>query len=92
MVYGGGRGRLRLGAELQAYVRRLRPSPRLSFYFGGLDPVSAATDLPPVFAGDPSVMIVPRTTHETLAATWEVRDDIFAKLDRDGGAAHAARR
>ena len=44
-VYGGGsaRGRLRFGAQLQAYVRRLRPSPRLSFYFGGIDPVSAAT-------------------------------------------------
>jgi len=81
MVYGGARGRLRLGAQLQTYVQRLRPSPRLSFYFGGIDAVSAVTDLPPAFAGDPSVMIVPRTAHEFIAADWGVRDDIFAKID-----------
>lgn len=83
VVYGGGsaRGRLRLGAELQAHVRRLRPSPRVSFYFGGIDPVSAASDLPASFAGDRSVMIVPRTAHENLAATPEVMRDILAKLE-----------
>jgi hypothetical protein len=83
MVYGGARGRTRFGADLQAYVQRLRPSPRLSFYFGGIDPVSAATDLPPAFAGDRSVMILPRTAHEFVAADWAIRDDIVSKIDRD---------
>lgn len=81
MVYGGARGRLRLGADLQTYVRRLQPTPRISFYFGGIDPVSAVTDLPPSFAGDRSVMIVPRTAHETIAADQEVTRDILAKMD-----------
>lgn len=89
MVYGGARGRLRFGADVQAYVRRLRPSPFLSFYFGGIDPVSAASDLPPAFAGDRSVMIVPRTPHEFVASNWAVRDDIFSKIDRDAAPAAA---
>lgn len=89
MVYGGARGRTRFGADLQAYGQRLRPSPRLSFYFGGIDPVSAASDLPPAFAGDRSVMILPRRAHELVAADWAVRDDIFSKIDRDTAPASA---
>jgi hypothetical protein len=92
MVYGGAQGRARLGAELQAYVQRLRPSPRLSFYFGGIDPVSAVTDLPPAFAGDPSVIIVPRTAHEFVAADRRVRDDILSKIDHASSEAPAVRR
>lgn len=64
MVYGGVSGRRRFGADLQAYVQRLRPSPRLSFYFGALDSASAVTDLPAAFAGSQSVMVVPRARHE----------------------------
>lgn len=78
---GGAAARLRLGAELEAYVRRLRPSPRLSFYFGGIDPASAVTDLPSPFVSDRSVMILPRTAHEDVPGNPAVTRDILAKMD-----------
>lgn len=80
-VYGGGsaEGRARFAADLEAAVARLRPSAHLSFYFGDSDPVSAAADLPPAFAGHASVRVAPGT-HETAAAGWEVETDIRAKL------------
>jgi hypothetical protein len=56
---------------------RLRPSPRLSFYFGDADPVSAADDLPAAFAGHPSVKIV-RANHETMGGG--VDREIVARL------------
>jgi pimeloyl-ACP methyl ester carboxylesterase len=77
MVYGGAAGRRRLGVDLQAYVKRLRPSSRLSFYFGELDPISAVTDLPASFAGHPSVLIRPGMSHATDPA---VDRDIDSKL------------
>lgn len=78
-VYGGPAGRRRFAADLQAYVRRLRPSPRISFYFGDRDPVSAAADLPPAFAGHPSVTVV-RGRHANLGDHTEVRRDMLAEL------------
>jgi hypothetical protein len=78
-VYGGADGRRRFAADLQAYVRRLRPSPRLSFYFGDRDPVSAAADLPPAFAGHPSVLVV-RGHHANLSDNTEVRRDMLSEL------------
>ena len=81
-VYGGVQGRRRFAADLQAHVRRLRPSPRLSFYFGGRDPVSAVTDLPPAFAGHPSV-IVTRTAHGDMSRDRDVRRDMLSELGID---------
>lgn len=74
-------GRERFAAGLKSWTARLRPSPRLSFYFGDFDPVSAADDLPAVFAGHPSVMIV-RASHETTAGSGAVKRDIVAKLGK----------
>jgi pimeloyl-ACP methyl ester carboxylesterase len=74
-------GRERFAAALESWTARLRPSPRLSFYFGDFDPVSAADDLPAVFAGHPSVMIV-RASHETTAGSGVVERDIVAKLGK----------
>lgn len=79
MVYGGASGRARFAADLRTFTARLRPSRKLSFYFGSLDPVSAPSDLPPAFAGHPSIVVV-RATHETASAFPEVERDIFAKL------------
>jgi pimeloyl-ACP methyl ester carboxylesterase len=81
-VYGGAQGRRRFAADLQAHVRRLRPSPRLSFYFGSRDPVSAVTDLPPAFAGHPSV-IVTRTAHGDMSRDRAVRRDMLTALGID---------
>lgn len=81
-VYGGADGRRRFAADLQAHVQRLRPSPRLSFYFGNRDPVSAATDLPPAFAGHPSVIVV-RGNHANLGDDTEVRRDMLSELGID---------
>lgn len=69
----------RFAADLRSWTARLRPSPRLSLYFGDLDPVSGADDLPAAFAGDPSVMIV-GARHEMTANSPEVERDIVAKL------------
>lgn len=79
MVYGGARGRARFAADLGASTARLRPSPRLSFYFGTLDPVSAASDLPPEFAGHRSVVLV-RATHEMVHGMPAAEQDLFAKM------------
>lgn len=69
----------RFAADLRAWTARLRPSSRLSLYFGDLDPVSGTDDLPAAFAGDPSVTIV-RARHEMTANSPEVERDIVAKL------------
>ncbi|HEX8263507.1 MAG TPA: hypothetical protein VF547_11590 [Allosphingosinicella sp.] len=74
-------GRERFAAALKRWTARLRPSPRLSFYFGDFDPVSAADDLPAVFAGHPSVKVV-GGSHETTAGSGKVQRDIVAKLQR----------
>lgn len=79
MVYGGAVGRERFAMDLRASTARLRPSPQLSLYFGSLDPVSTPSDLPPAFAGHPSIIVV-RATHETASVFPEVERDIFAKL------------
>jgi hypothetical protein len=78
-VYGGARGRTRFAADLRASVNRLRPSSKLSIYFGSRDPVSAPSDLPPAFAGHPSVMIV-NGSHEMTARNSAVENDIFSKM------------
>ena len=79
LVYGGPEGRARFAADLEDYVRRLRPSSRLSFYFGIHDPVSAAGDLPPSFEGHASVTIV-RANHESVGAASSVWQDIIEKM------------
>jgi hypothetical protein len=81
-VYGGASGRARFSADVQAYARRLSPTPRLSFYFGSRDPVSAVTDLPPAFAGHPSVLIA-RGSHGEVGGASAVVGDILSKLGID---------
>ncbi|HEY0011587.1 MAG TPA: hypothetical protein VGB79_01895 [Allosphingosinicella sp.] len=78
-VYGGASGRRQFSADLQAYARRLSPSPRLSFYFGTRDPISSITDLPPAFAGHASVRIE-RASHADVGSVTNVLRDIFSKL------------
>lgn len=82
-VFGNGSaaGRARFAADLAAATAALRPSSRLSLYFGSNDPVSAASDLPAAFAGHPSVMVV-NSGHEFLAGNSMVLADIAAKLGR----------
>jgi hypothetical protein len=63
-VYGGAAGRAAFDRSLRAYVGRLTPSSRLSFYFGGIDPVSGPEDLPAAFRGSASVVVLPRIGHE----------------------------
>ena len=75
-VYGG---RERFATALMSWTARLRPSRCLSFYFGSLDPVSAADDLPAMFAGHPSVKVV-EAGHELASSMPEVERDIIAKL------------
>jgi pimeloyl-ACP methyl ester carboxylesterase len=82
-VYGGARGRTRFGRDLRAYVGRLAPSSRMSFYFGSLDPVSAVSDLPPAFTGHASVM-TGRAQHAFVAVMPEVWPDILAKMAPPG--------
>jgi hypothetical protein len=81
-VYGGARGRKRFDAELRALVRRLQPSPRLSFYFGSKDPVSGVADLPKEFEGHRSVKIVDRA-HHLVGGAIEVWRDILCKTAVD---------
>ena len=77
-VYGGARSRFH--SDLRRYVTRLRPSPKLSFYFGTLDPVSSPDDLPSPFRGHPSLMIL-RGQHAYVGAARAVWRDIFDKMN-----------
>jgi pimeloyl-ACP methyl ester carboxylesterase len=78
-VYGGPEGRAQFGTDLQSMVRRLRPSPKISFYFGSFDPVSSVKDLPAEFGGSPSVTAV-RARHEAVGGLETVWEDILAKM------------
>lgn len=80
-VFGNGStaGRAHFAADLAAATAGLRPSPRLSFYFGNEDPSSMASDLPAAFAGHPSVMVV-KSVHEYVSSNSKVEADIAAKL------------
>ncbi len=78
-IYGGDAGRARFVADLRAEVSQLRPSSRLSFYFGTKDGASQPGDLPAQFHGRPEVMIV-QSTHGMLANLEEVERDIAMKM------------
>jgi acetyl esterase/lipase len=79
LVYGDAKGRERFSKSLKASTSKLRPSSRLSFYFGSKDLVSSVNDLPVPFAGHASVQIY-NTDHNMYGMNEKMIDDIFSKM------------
>jgi hypothetical protein len=79
-MYGGRVKREKFLSDLKINTLKLRPSPKVTFYFGSRDPVSSVSDLPLAFEKDRSV-IVYDSDHTFIAAREKSFIDIMRKID-----------